>query len=397
MNNLKTIAIFFLMPVISFAQDVIDSYDFFKVGLESSSSRIPASLLDISFPWIEQYEFRTETEDFNLNKQEYLFRVSPSNPAKRKAQKEIFDWIKNTPDFKLIEENCENWKKTHEDWLNLYLIEAEIRRIEDLSLVLQDRQRIYEKMIGSYDFELQKLVKLQADKNDLALRLYTLNTDKEIILRQYGFSVFNLSFTDFPSIKSLNDRMITMTLSSQQVWGEEAKYEKSLITKELQLEKAEEKQLIDFAQLRYQGPHSDVLSEKLALGLGLRLNTSGNRKLKIQELLIKQDNIDRKIERESIQKLKDLNELKLKLQKLLEAYDYFENLIGIELNQLGQLGDKLVNEEKFSPLILLDIEERKIKNGLDKIKLQKEIFEGYLELLDLSGILCRQTLESHWK
>ncbi|KAA3632399.1 MAG: hypothetical protein DWQ02_14830, partial [Bacteroidetes bacterium] len=38
-------------------------------------------------PWIEEVEIRSRTHDFELARQEYIFRVTPNSPRQRWAQK----------------------------------------------------------------------------------------------------------------------------------------------------------------------------------------------------------------------------------------------------------------------------------------------------------------------
>ena len=41
---------------------------------------------DAELPWIQELEFRTETNDFILKQQEYTVRVSPNTKRQRNAQ-----------------------------------------------------------------------------------------------------------------------------------------------------------------------------------------------------------------------------------------------------------------------------------------------------------------------
>lgn len=60
--------------------------------------------------------------------------------------------------------HCEGVHSLHEDWLALFTIQEKIRVLQEWKLMLEDRQTIYAKMIGSHDINPEKLLKLQTEK-----------------------------------------------------------------------------------------------------------------------------------------------------------------------------------------------------------------------------------------
>ena len=141
------------IPSICLSQQNINAEQFFKLGLSSLEQVEKPSGGKVNFPWIDQYEFRTETQDFDMNEQEYMIRVSPSTGKIRKAQKALYDELRNAPDVEGQEIYCDLVLSLHIDWLSLYILYEHKKIMDELVLILQDKQAIYEKMAGTYEFD----------------------------------------------------------------------------------------------------------------------------------------------------------------------------------------------------------------------------------------------------
>ena len=69
MPSLLLWLIIFLASTNLFAQNVIRSSDFFQIGKRTESEKIgeERSASSSRMPWIEEYDFRTETRDFDID------------------------------------------------------------------------------------------------------------------------------------------------------------------------------------------------------------------------------------------------------------------------------------------------------------------------------------------
>ncbi|MEZ5044871.1 MAG: hypothetical protein R2828_33545 [Saprospiraceae bacterium] len=169
----------------------------------------------------------------------------------------------------------------------------------------------------------------------------------------------------------------------------ESMYKKQLLMKEIDLESAEKKKLIDFAQLKYNGPHSDALQERISVGLGFQLSTSGNTKLKMQELTIELDELNRKSERNIQDKHEKFKMIENKLQSDIQAFNYFQKIMEDERQQLQKLSSKVSQKEGISPFVLLDIEERHLFMKIKSLNKIEDLLRDYLKYLQESKILCQ--------
>lgn len=375
------------------AQLTIDASDFFAVALAESDTLSGVNEDEIGkriyFPWIESYDLRMRTDEFNVDQNLYTLRITPSTLYKRKAQKALSAHLSQSPDFGGQEAFCDKLSAVYEDWLALYAIQQEGQLLRTLDTVINDRRRIFEKMAGAYDFDFKELLKLQTDESDLGIALHDLSLEEDRLRAAYGLSGTNeFEFTDFIDIGAMLAVLDVQASDSLSLTYTASQYKKELISKELALEIAESRQVFDFAQVRYEGPHTDLFRERVSLGIGFRIPRSGNSRLKIQELELKQKELDREQTRDAVQREADLYSLRQKLIRDINAFTYYQQTIEAERSQLQNLGTQITKKEGFDPLLLLDIEERHIDTRLKAFRKFEEILSDYLQYMEESGRLC---------
>lgn len=378
------------LPSICFSQQTINAEQFFTVGLSSFEQTEKITREHVNFPWIDQYELRTESSDFDLGKQEYTFRVSPSSGKIRKAQKEFYEVLTNAPDFDEQEIHCDLTFSLHTDWLSLFILNENKNVMDKLVLILKDKQTIYEKMVGTYDFDPQKLLKLQTEKSDIDIELNKIKLEWEYLLNKYSIQGQEIDFGEFTNVeaisKYLSNKVLTLNTSATE--DLEIEYEKQLLIKEIELEASEKKRLLDFAQIKYNGPHSDPFKERLSVGLGFQLSNSGSDKLKMQKLQLEKEELNRKSERKIQENQAKSIALENNLQKDLQSFFHFQKTIQEENTQLEKLSSKIAQKEGSSPLFLLDVKERHLSMKIKSLNKNKDLLRDYLKYLHQSGKLC---------
>lgn len=384
--------LFFLLPAICLAQPPIDAEQFFVLGLSSLEGGEKPVDEQIRFPWIDRYELRTETNDFDVDKQEYTLRLSPSTARIRKAQKALYDELKNAPDLKGQEIYCDLLLRLHIDWLSLFMLNENRNILDERVVLLRDRQTLYQRMAGTYEFDPEKLVKLQTERSDFEVDRNKLALEWDYLVNKYGLQNREIDFNDFITVENLSTYLTSTILSTRNEASSEdleTEHKRQLLLKEMELEKAEEKRLIDFFQLRYNGPHTEVLQEKLSIGLGFQLSNSGNTKLKLQELQIEQEGLNRKSARDMQERQEKLDVLASKLQNDLQAFFYFQKIMKQELEELQKLSGKISKDEGTSLLLLLDIEERNLSMQMKLLDKKEDLLKAYLKYLHESEKMCQ--------
>ena len=382
--------LFYLLPFSIWSQQMIDSEAFFNASLGNYIETNRVSNKNINFPWVEKYGFRTETGDSEFERQEYSVRLSISSPGIRNAQKALYDELRSAPDSKGLDMYCVRMMIIHNDWLTLYIIEENKKLLENSLAILDDKQLIYQKMFGTLNIDPEKLIKLRSDRTDLKISLNDLKIRKKYLLLKYGFVFTEIDFSNFLTVKTitrefLSSDLLTSGLESQNI---EIEHKKRVLDKEIALVNAEQKKILDFVQVKYTGPHSDLIEERISIGLSLELSNSGSKKLKIQELKIKQQQLSTTSQRNNNQRNTELTVLTNNVQRDIATFSYYSDIIQEEVLELAQLSKNISQSQGTSPLLLLDIKERNLSLKLDLLTVKKELLEDYVLYMVKSERLC---------
>lgn len=381
---MRCILILFFFPYLLAAQTNTEAAQFFSTALNTPQVSIGTATKVSNFPRVEKMQVRTETNDFDFSKQRYTFRIAPTTIRKRKAQMALYQHLQTPPNEEQQKVYAQEVLDAHTDWLSLYLITEELKIATRLDSILSDQQQVYDKMSASYDFDFQKLVKLQTDKSDLRLSTIELALKQELIEEKYQLETNTFTFTNFVKLATIEQLIAT---KEGTITSTVPSYEQELLAKEIALEAAEHREFFDFVQVRYAGPHDDFLKERVSVGLAFKLPNAGSQKLKLEELRIKQVEQQREENYDSQEKQKSITELIQSLKKDMVLYQKTENVLEEERENLQKISAQVIKKEGFDPLLLLSIEERQLKNELKLLKQKEDILSDYLKYLARSGRL----------
>lgn len=342
-------------------------------------------------PWLDNTELRTETRDFDFERQQYVLRLSPSTPGKARAQSALYNLRENRPDFEAAEIACDELRQRYEDWLDLYLVEEELKLLSSLDSILADRNLVLNRQSASLDFDWDDLLDLRKEHTELRLRQLTLRERRKNLLAPYGIQEVTLDFSHFPAVSGLiNDLEIDPIPEDPEI-----AYELELAAREIALERAEGRQYLDFVQGQYQGPHEDQFVERFSVGVGFQLPGNGNRKLKVRELeleqqeLIRKQTLDQKAEQQQMESRLET------LTGLLQLYSATTKIFDEEAEELERISNNLARREGFDPLPLLSIQARKLKNQLRALDSKQDLLERYLQLRE--DALCSMRAGELWR
>lgn len=338
--------------------------------------------------WIRELEFRTETEDFLLDKQEYLIRYRPTLPRERKAQANLVEISKQ--EWEINEINFQNK-------LNRYLLDElmTIRQMKEESIVLLELLQVYldqreliRGQISDGTFNIKDVSQADADISaiqgkiqDHQLRLDLLE-QKEILPKT----------EQLISISELSGQLVNQDLSGiPSIDQVEGSFQIKKIDAEIGLERIEGSRIFDFIQLRYSGPHSDLLSERLALGVSIQIPRSSRQQLRMEELrveqLIRQQQFDQQRQWDSIAMSEDLEELTILIQK----WNYNNDRMEDQQENLDSLIKGGLNISYDDPGIILYQKEQLLKLRQDQIRFEGDIYRLYLDLLERTIILGEES------
>ena len=387
-----------LIPSFGWAQEVIRSGDFLQRLIEE-----PVPVRDytdrrrVRLPWIQEYEYRTETDEFDPDRQEHALRVSPSSPGLHRAQRNLAEHYRRKRSVVETDYRNRRIEDAYVAWKDLYVREQQLISYARLQDVLSDRLIIRQRQTQQSDANFREVLDMREKLNDVRVRRYELELATRRLREQFGLdTAATLAPDEMLSVEEIMVQLMNDDAITRDPRLDEYQYERELIERETALEKAEKRQFLDFVQVRYNGPHDEVLRERVQLRLALVLPTSGNRNLKLEELRLEQEELAREQQVRSQELERRMTEQQQRVRDRIGVYRKFVQVKEEELRELRALAQAIAQRRGSDPDLLLKINEDTERIRLEKLERQEEIYDDYLEYLVLSGQLFVEPLENHW-
>ena len=347
----------------------------------------------LSIPRLEELEFRTETHEFNPQLQEYALRLQFNSSRQIKVQERI-----NQQEYNLLLVRQEAYLEellfdryqflidTRYQQEQLALLQSHLPVLNDWERVIQTR--IQEEGERHYDDWLE----LEDDRLKLQQERQLLQQQLSAGRKQYTFwtdrPTDSLTLGTWPGLEQLernwlnwqNDTLIVpLTVQEQQLIG-------NLAELELAAEQAEERNRLNFLQLRYRGEDQDrVLREQVTVGAGITLPFRSANSVKEQYLKLEQlEEENQELERQR-KWLEDLQEAEASMALHLEQCQQMESALRDYENKFGMIALQrrgITRPETYLQATMGVLERKALL--LDQ---EKRLYEAYLDVLLLSGRL----------
>jgi hypothetical protein len=395
MNNIVKLAILILFfPSLLLAQNVIDGTQLLQQELDryGTMDMRAGPVEDPQFPLVEKIEFRSETHDFLTEEQEYLFRVSPGTFKERKAQRELYRHWSQQPDWQMEDFLCDLSFDIQQDWLDLWFWQQNKDIVtEKLALLLQSDSLI---ALGLVELEADELVALRSEIAENQTQIKELNMEEKALLSYYNIQDRQADFKGLLSLEKLIDKIRIPTLQAADPMQKMEKIDYELEEKqlELDLEKAEKRQWLDFMQVRYQGPRSDPWEERISIGIGFILPNSANRQLKVKELEMEKQELQREKEVEEMEQNRDQQRWLTSILSGYEILQYKQDLYAQNNSELRVLAENMIQLEEYQAYY--EIQKRLFKEERDLLRSRYKVYEEILEYYKKTELLCQDVERS---
>ena len=155
---------------------------------------------------------------------------------------------------------------------------------------------------------------------------------------------------------------------------------------EYNLELAETKQVVDFFRVNYNGPQADPFEERVSVGFSMNFGRSEEHQLDLVELKYKKAIEAEQIAQRQTAFLEELGMALLKFRMAVEEYYAFSGLLESFADQQSVI-DTQNPSSKRDLIKWLDLKIDFQENQKQFIRLEEEVFEAYIDWLDLSGLL----------
>ena len=350
-------------------------------------------------PILEDVEFRTETRDFDIKQQEYRVRLTPNSYRQREALRQLHQ-------AQIIETETEELLFLHDYLEERYTLILQhffaenvlaIRRQQ--LLVFEDQLTVLRRSFNLPRFNINDLIRAEEDKQEIEREILELENvlrfTEQIFQRWTATAaIFKIDSTRFIELEQVMElaRSISKPIENH-VEFVEVKKELDRIYQEYRVQKSEDLTIVDYIELRYQKRNkNDVFREKFAIGAGFRLPYKNSSELDVMELKVE------KLERENRLKLieaeivEDIKRIQQEMENQYSLYQLLESQM--KDNQTAFAIEQYQKITGVSPLPLLKMKESTFKKELERQKVAQELYDLFIDLLDVSGRMSAQPYQN---
>lgn len=388
---IRTLFFYIAIHSISILNGYSQTYSSIKEVIQSVNNDIVLKVYDthiidlykekFKVPVVEEINFRTETDRNNFERQEFALRTMFNGFNESK----YFSEEKNI----IISEKLFEKKK----YINNVLFEKYKSLIKLKSI--KEYLPLYEELKKIYTMRLAHIVRLVSvgesvqakDILNLEEDIYKMKVEiKEAITsdkkeRHLLKLNDNFVFPEYTSIEKLLNRMDTLMVNHSEVFDEKYLTEKSKNINKYNQERASDKRILDYLQLRYSRRDNLLFQDEFSLGVGLRLPYSGVLSKSKARLSVSQKEADLDYAKDK-QVLSD-NNLKIKS----EVWAIFDEILFYKTSTQNIF--QTLNENHQANIEELNYmkSELKFSTELKLIELEEKLFLKFLEFLHLNLLL----------
>ena len=355
--------------------------------------------LSYNLPYIEKLEVRTETNEFDWRKQEYLLRVSPNSRKNVKTQRQFQETTRYLSEKELEVAKSEAIRKRY----NLIVDDIFIKRIllikEKQAILLKDKVTLLQRSISLNDFDVMELIEAEDDaqKNQreiLDLKnaiLTTKNSIQRNITTNKNIQLKGEELIEVQDVKTMLLALKSSETVHPQIEVQSAKVYNRML--EYQWESSKTKFSLGFVQAKYGYDAEDSFKESFSIGVGFDIPFKSMGRIELNEL-----EIDVRESESNFRKIKSqISEGKfVQLQQLENLIRKYE-LVTQQL-EIGQAEYVLKEYQKIAetpPKALITLRENTLNIEMLLQELEYKIMRTFVEYLDYSGVIAQNPFRNY--
>jgi len=341
---------------------------------------------------LEKVEFRSETDEWDLERQEYTVRTSFKSRNERRAERLVMESMLYDADLYLIEERAKNMEDILNDLIDLKYKKDRLEILSEIIKIIDDKDKLLKAdLIRNDKVDVLGVIKLDDEKLKLRREIDDIKRDVGDLQRRLkpdGKRDWQIDFSEWISISELNAKVYEIKSGKSNPLE---LLKKSIQIKErsasLKKEIAEGDRVLDFIQIKHAGRENSNFGEELSIGFSLIFPTGHVNRTSILEAkieLAKEEweyaNIESVLTKERKQVIIDYENSNQSLKEyisLIESQD-----LNIKLNNLAA--------NSAEPNILIEIKEIILNRKMEVKRLEKEVYERYVDVLETYGKLLEE-------
>ncbi len=386
-----------------YSQGIITFKDL--IGLAQKDSSIYLNNNEILFlkgdpfkmPFLEKIEFRTNTDEWDIKRQQYTVRTSFNGWKERKYYKELQEQFIKSNTLETVILLNEKISTAYFTYLDYYFG----HRLKALKLkekfILEDKLKIYDILAKSNnDFKVSDLIGTEDDFYEVELELLELEAKNVMYQELFGIrnkenedNVIDTSgFISFAKMYSVYESLDNNIEKHPKISLLKSEEEERFI--EYELEESKTKKILDYAQIRYAGRDNLNLAREFSVGVGIRIPMKGGAVVDLKELELEMLQDENKTLSEKMEMEKEMYVSEKKINELIKRKNRIEEQIKNTRIRFSQ--ENFRHLATKDPLALLRVKESQVSREIDIIELEYEIYFHYLLSLELNGKFIERPL-----
>ncbi len=354
-----------------------------------------------STPYIDRMEFRTETEEFDLEKQKYSLRFYPKGWGETQYTRQVTELASQSCRTEQLNYYNTALKMRYDLVLDYLETRSMIDLKRQLATVCEDRTHVLnKKSAGSLSFDISELIAAEELLTDLRLELVGLENKMTGLNHQISVaadSQMPVAFDrrrliDISAIeKKINE--IPMETTVNNVKLEDQKNKMDLANSKYMLEQAKSRDYLSYFEFAYDSDDYDDAQKACSIEVAIKLpfinsDRDGVNRRKVSYM---------KERLQYNEKMRDLAEKKITLIRVLDRLiQQYTLLEANKKNSNAEVSFKAyLKMDSMDPLNLLKIKESIIKSDIQLEKTSFNIRGKFIELMDIMGKLPEKPFKNY--
>ena len=348
-------------------------------------------------PYINEVELRMQIDEFEDSKQKYTIRMNMNGWGEHKQGEKVYEAsLKFNETERLILLN-DSLKDRYMDIISHNHLEMQLVFMKSLMTVYEDRVEVLKQSVGTLQFDAVALIETERQLLDLQLDMVNIKNDKAVIEEKIRlfFPSENeeiLIANDMIDIYSIQEKVFQLKKSFEQknIHMQHSQYDYEMAEAKYKLEQAENNTYLSFLEASYDMDDKNKFEKAFTFEFGITIPIINPKRLDINRR--KLNSLKAKSEWMNVKKNIHLSfyAISRKIRRLITQYD----IISFQKNnsRTEETYNIFRQMDGANPLILLKVKESMLKNEITMLKIQHQIYESYIKLLDCSGELSSPPL-----
>jgi hypothetical protein len=402
------LTVFFLLVNVLFsnAQNTLSSSDILASAKQQYVLDLQQQRVDFlknskfKLPVVDEMEFRTETNDFKLDEQQYVLRGRFHTRAQQQAHAG-FQQAKielNTIEQQLLMQDL--LRDRYDAIVEVSYFGKLLEAKKEQKVLLEDKMTVLKKSINLPKFNILDLIDAEDDLHEAErniLRLKNALTLAQQKIFRYSNQQGYLK-TDDLKIISIDEVMkVARSLSTEPSAAHATLVKRNLsvnlAAKEQDIRRTQEQNTFDYFQAQIGGTDDEGFRQVFSLGMGITIPVRNRQRENIDELEFEKIDEGLKYQEIKVQLKERMAKIRMEMESQFELYQLLSQQL--ENSQADEVLQQYQKIAGASPIAMLKLRGSQFSKELEQFSIQQEIYFLYVELLDASGKMMEMPLRNY--